>query len=164
MGGMALLCWVHREVNTIELEIQHRPGPVRVVVQGPGDSEELQQIVTLLQSTADRLWLVDDRQQTVSVQPQDVLWAETVDDKTFVYTAEGIFRAPFSLAALELRWGGLGLFRCGKSTVVNLNAVQRLCSRPGGRIEAVLPTGEKIMISRRYAPALRAKLQGGDFV
>lgn len=42
----------------MELEIQHRPGPVRVTVQGPGDSEELQQIVTLLQSTADRLWLV----------------------------------------------------------------------------------------------------------
>lgn len=42
----------------MELEIQHQPGPVRVTVQGPGDSEELQQIVTLLQSTADRLWLV----------------------------------------------------------------------------------------------------------
>lgn len=42
----------------MELEIQHQPGPVRVTVQRPGDSEELQQIVTLLQSTADRLWLV----------------------------------------------------------------------------------------------------------
>lgn len=148
----------------MELEIQHRPGPVRVTVQGPGDSEELQQIVTLLQSAADRLWLVDERQETVCILPRDILWAETVEDKVFVYTQGAIYRAPFSLAALELRWGGLGLFRCGKSTVVNLNAVQRLYSRPGGRIEAVLPTGEKIIISRRYAPALRAKLQGGDSV
>lgn len=57
----------------MELEIQHQPGPVRVTVQGPGDSEELQQIVTLLQSTADRLWLVDERQEMVSVLPQDIL-------------------------------------------------------------------------------------------
>lgn len=135
-----------------------------MVVQGPADSAELQRILALLQSSADRLWLVDDRQQTVSVQPRDILWAETVEDKTFVYTAGGIYRAPLSLAALELRWGAAGLFRCGKSTIVNLNAVQRLCSRPGGRIEAILPTGEKIIISRRYAPALRAKLQGGESV
>ncbi|PWM61294.1 MAG: LytTR family transcriptional regulator [Subdoligranulum variabile] len=146
----------------MELEIQHRPGGVRVIVQGPEGSAELRQVLDLLQSGADRLWLLDDRQQTVSVFPQDILWAETVDDRTFVYTAEGIYRAPFSLTALELRWGALGLFRCGKSTVVNLNAVRRLYSRPGGRIEAVLPTGEKIIISRRYAPDLRAKLQGGD--
>ena len=148
----------------MELQIEHRPGPVRVMVQGPEDSPELQQIVALLQSNSDRLWLMDDHQKTVSVLPQRVLWAETVDDKVFVYTADAIYRAPFSLTALELRWGGARLFRCAKSTVVNLNAVQQLASRPGGRIEALLPNGEKILISRRYAPLLRAKLEGGDSI
>lgn len=148
----------------MELQIEHRPGPVRVVVQGPEDSTELRQILSLLQSSTDRLWLMNDGGETVSVAPHSVLWAETVEDKVFVYTADAVYRAPFSLAALELRWGTAGLFRCAKSTIVNLNAVQRLCSRPGGRIEALLPTGEKIIISRRYAPALRAKLQGGDLV
>lgn len=57
----------------MELEIQHQPGPVRVTVQGPGDSEELQQIVTLLQSTADRLWLVDERQEADSISIRDLL-------------------------------------------------------------------------------------------
>ena len=148
----------------MELQIEHRPGPVRVMVQGPEDSPELQQIVALLQSSTDRLWLMDEQQKMVSVFPQHILWAETVDDKVFVYTADSIYRAPCSLAALELRWGGAGLFRCAKSTVVNLNAVQRLSSRPGGRIEALRPNGEKILISRRYAPLLRAKLEGGDSV
>lgn len=148
----------------VELQIESRPGPVRVIVQGPEDSPERQQILDLLQTGADRLWLMDEAQQTVPVSPRCILWAETVEDKVFVYTADAIYRAPFSLAALELRWGAAGLFRCAKSAVVNLNAVQCLRSRPGGRIEALLPTGEKILISRRYAPALRAKLQGGDFV
>ena len=148
----------------MELQIVHRPGPVQVLVQGPEDSPEIQQIVALLQSNSDRLWLMDDHQKTVSVLPQRVLWAETVDDKVFVYTADAIYRAPFSLTALELRWGGARLFRCAKSMVVNLNAVQQLASRPGGRIEALLPTGAKILISRRYAPLLRAKLEGGDSI
>lgn len=148
----------------MELRILHQPGPVRVTVQGPEDSAELKEILTWLQGSADRLWLIDEEQETVSVSPRDILWAETLEDKVFVYTQKAAYRAPFSLAALELRWGNLGLFRCGKSTVVNLNAVQRLCSRTGGRIEAILPTGEKIIISRRYAPALRAKLQGGESI
>lgn len=148
----------------MELQIEHRSGPVRVIVQGPEGSSEMQQVVTLLQSNTDRLWLMDEHQKTVSVFPQSVLWAETVDDKVFVYTADAIYRAPFSLTALELRWGGAGLFRCAKSAVVNLNAVQRLSSRPGGRIEALFSTGEKILISRRYAPLLRVKLEGGDSV
>ncbi len=148
----------------MELQIEHRPGPVRVIVQGPENSTELQQILDLLQSSTDRLWLMNDAEETVSVSPQSILWAETVEEKVFVYTDDAVYRAPFSLTALELRWGTVGLFRCAKSTIVNLNAVRRLCSRPGGRIEAILPTGEKIIISRRYAPILRAKLQGGDFV
>lgn len=145
----------------MKLQIEHCPGEVQVTVRGPEDSAELQTIVALLQSESDRMWLLNEQQETVAVSLRDILWAEMVEDKVFVYTAGSVCRAPFSLAALELRWGVLGLFRCGKSTVVNLNAVQSLRSRPGGRIEALLPTGEKILISRRYAPALREKLQGG---
>ncbi len=85
-----------------------------------------------------------------------------MDDRVFVYTAGAVYQAACSLTALELRWESVGLFRCGKSTVLNPNAVQSLRSRPAGRIEAVLQTGEKIIISRRYAPVLREKLQGGD--
>ena len=63
----------------MELEIQHRPGGVRVIVQGPEGSAELRQVLDLLQSGADRLWLLDDRQQTVSVFPQDILYKRQGD-------------------------------------------------------------------------------------
>ena len=59
---------------------------------------------------------------------------------------------------LEERWAATGLLRCGKSCVVNLYAIRLLRSCGAGRIEAALTTGEKIMISRHYAPALREKL------
>ena len=67
-------------------------------------------------------------------------------------------RSDPALAELEERWAATGLLRYGKSCVVNLYAIRRLRSCGAGRIEAALTTGEKIMISRHYAPALREKL------
>ncbi len=145
----------------MELQIEYRPGEVRVILQGPRDSQELERILSLLQWGADKLWAADGQGGSAAILPRDIVWAETVDDKLFVYTAESMYQADCSLASLELRWGQLGLFRCGKSALINLHAVQSLYSRPGGRIEAVLQTGERVMISRRYAPALREKLQEG---
>lgn len=145
----------------MELQIVHRPGEVRVTVEGPTDSTEFQRIVAILEHVPDQLWALDEQKNTVAVEPSSILWAETVEEKLFVYTPDAMFQAACSLSSLELRWEAVGLFRCGKSTVVNLNAVCALRSRPGGRIEALLQSGEKIMISRRYAPALREKLQGG---
>ena len=69
-----------------------------------------------------------------------------------------MYQTALTLAELEERWSTTGLLRCGKSCVVNLYAIRRLRSCGAGRIEAALSTGEKIMISRHYAPALREKL------
>lgn len=145
----------------MDLVIEHRPGDVRVILQGPAGSAEMQHILSLLQNSSDQLWCLDEEKNSVALSARQVFWAETVDDKLFVYTEHSVYQAPGSLTALELRWEPFGFFRCGKSTAINLNAVQSLRSRPGGRIEAVLKTGEKVIISRRYAPALREKLQGG---
>jgi DNA-binding LytR/AlgR family response regulator len=42
--------------------------------------------------------------------------------------------------------------------VVNLHRIRSLSSREAGRIEAILETGERLMVSRRYAPLLRERL------
>ncbi len=68
----------------------------------------------------------------------------------------GVLSLP--LAELEDRWGDLGLFRCGKSWAVNLHEIRKLKSCPAGKIEALLSTGEKLLISRHYALMLRERL------
>ena len=144
----------------MEIQVNHRPGPIRITVEGPEDSPEMPRVLALLEGLSERMWLLDERRNPVSVSPGEVVWADMVEDKLFVYTTEGIYQATCPLSELELRWERCGLFRCSKSTVVNLYAVQRLRSLSGNRIEALLQTGEKVVISRRYAPILREKLQG----
>ena len=81
--------------------------------------------------------------------------------KVFVYTEKAMYQITLGLSDLEGRWEEMGFFRCAKSVVINLNAVTSLRSCPGGRIEARMVTGEKVVVSRRYAPLLRARIQEG---
>lgn len=78
--------------------------------------------------------------------------------RTFVYTADGVYQSGLGLSELEARYGTLGLFRAGKPLLVNLHHIRSLRSRAGGRIEATLETGERLMVSRHYAPLLREQL------
>ena len=141
--------------------VENRPGELQVILQGPAESEELLRVMALLRGSDQRLWGWDEGRNSVSITPGEILWAETVENKVFVYTKNALYQIALRLGELESRWEEQGLFRCAKSAVINLNAVRRLHSRPGGRIEAEMDTGERVMISRRYAPLLRERIQEG---
>ena len=92
------------------------------------------------------------------LSPSEVVYCESVDDHTFLYTSAAVYQTALSLAELEGRYGSLGLFRAGKSSIVNLHRVRALKSQPGGRIEVTLETEERLVVSRHYAPLLRERL------
>ena len=120
--------------------------------------DEMLRVLSLLRSGMQKLLVWNEQRETLPLSVSKVVYCETVEEKTFVYTHDGIYQTALSLAELEDRWGDLGLFRAGKSSVVNLHEIQKLKNCGAGRIEALLTTGEKMVISRRYAPILRERL------
>ena len=120
--------------------------------------DEMLRVLSLLRSGMQKLLVWNEQRETLPLSVSKVVYCETVEEKTFVYTHDGIYQTALSLAELEDRWGDLGLFRAGKSSVVNLHEIQKLKNCGSGRIEALLTTGEKMVISRRYAPMLRERL------
>ena len=145
----------------MEISVEYHPGEVQVIVRGPEDSEELLRILSLLRGEQDKLWGWDEHRTMVAISPQQIIWAEMVENKVFVYTEKAMYQTFFGLSDLEGRWEEMGFFRCANSVVNNLNPVTSLRSCPGGRIEARMVTGEKVVVSRRYAPLLRARIQEG---
>lgn len=92
------------------------------------------------------------------LQPQDILYAEVVDDKVYLCTRQQVYSSDYSLTALVQRLEPIGFFRCSKAMAVNLHAIASISCGPGGRIIAVLSNNEKIIISRHYSAQLRRKL------
>lgn len=85
-----------------------------------------------------------------------VLYGEFINRNVFVYTADVVLPSEMSLSELEAM--DEGFFRCSKSMVVNLREIIQLKPELGGRILATLSNGERIVVSRHYASALRRRL------
>lgn len=145
---------------TVELKEEYPISP-QVLIQCNENNQEVQEIVHLLESKDRKLIGSLDHEEHV-LDPKDVLYAESVDGVTYLYTSENVYRTAYSLSELEQMCSSRGYFRCSKSSVLNIHAIKSLKSEVGNRIDACLRNEEHIVISRRYAKHLRAILKGGD--
>ncbi|MBR4668202.1 MAG: LytTR family transcriptional regulator [Butyrivibrio sp.] len=98
---------------------------------------------------------------TVSLEPGEILYIESVDDKVFAYTQRDVIRLEGSLAGLLEDLNDVRFFRCSKSMIINIEKVERLKSLSSNRIDATMAGGEHILISRTYASDFRRVLKGG---
>ena len=98
--------------------------------------------------------------ETIVCTPEEILYIEKVDNKTFVYTDDNEIQVEMSLYSIELFLDDESYFRCSKSMIINVNKVEMLKSMPSNRIDATLVSGEHIIISRTYASDFRKLLKG----
>lgn len=142
----------------MKITVEQTPGAANeIVLRCESLDGEMLELLSLLHAR-DRRLMGHGEGETHLLEPRRVLYCETVDDVTFAYTEGAVHRVSLSLSELERDFSPFGFFRCGKATVVNLNAIERLKSCVGGRVEATLANGERVMVSRHYAALLRERL------
>lgn len=95
------------------------------------------------------------------LKPEDILYMEAMERKTFCYTAERVYELEEKLYELEKKYVHLDFMRISKSYIINLQRIQALKPDFGGKILATMDNGEKLYISRQYAPILKEKLGMG---
>ena len=94
--------------------------------------------------------------QTHNVPVEEILYIESVDKKTFLYTAGTVLQTEKRLYELEELLDEKTLFRCSKSVIVNLNKITKLKPEVTRNILATLTNGEIVVISRRNVRSLKA--------
>ena len=69
-----------------------------------------------------------------------------------------MYETPLRLYELEERLAPRDFVRASKSAVVNFSRVQSIRPDLGGRLQLTLENGERLGVSRQYAPAIKEKL------
>ena len=129
-----------------------------VVLRCPRLDQEMLRVLSLVRSGLQKLCVWDENREIILLSPDETLYCESVDEHTFLSTASAFYQTALTLAELEGRYGELGYLRVSKSAVINLHRIRSLKSRTSGRIEASLENGERLVVSRHYAPLLRERL------
>lgn len=96
--------------------------------------------------------------ETYFLDVAKVIYLESVDRKTFVYTEDAVYESSLKLYELEQQLDEYGFFRANKSCLIQLKYVRSLKADINRKIRVTLENGEQIMASRQYAEGLKKKL------
>ena len=97
-------------------------------------------------------------QETVFVELSEVLYFESVDNRTFLYTSDEVMEIKLRLYELEEMLPPEDFFRISKAQIVNINRVRMLVPGFNRTLFATMTNGEQVYISRKYAADLRSAL------
>ena len=135
--------------------------PETVEVRYHWITDEIQEIISFVKSRQGQLSAVREGKR-YEVPVVDLFYAESVDDRLFLYTAADSYEIRMKLYELEDLLKHRSFLRVSKSMVVNLMKITSVRPALNGRFSAVLKNGEEIIISRKYVPALKQILKGGE--
>lgn len=93
------------------------------------------------------------------INAEDIFYFESVDNKTFLYTADDVFEYKQRLLDVVDTLGD-NFIRSSRISVLNWRKISSLKPMLNGRMEATLQNGEKQIISRLYVSDLKQKFTG----
>lgn len=87
-----------------------------------------------------------------------IIYAESIDRKTFLYTEKEVYECSLRLYELENELEECGFCRASKSCLVQLKAIRSMRMDLNRRIRVTMENGEQLTVSRQYAEGLKERL------
>ncbi len=147
----------------MKLEVRKVPEsePELVEIRYHRLTDEVQDVIAFVKSRQGRLSAVRDGKR-FAVPVTDLFYAESVDDRVFLYTEADCYEIRMKLYELEDLLKSRSFLRISKGMLVNLMKITSVRPALNGRFSALLKNGEEVIISRKYVPDLKQTLKGGD--
>lgn len=137
--------------------IEGSHGDIRVIIKCEKVNEEVLRLKSHIDLFNAKLTAKLNR-QTVFVELSEVLYFESVDNRTFLYTSDAVMELKYRLYELESILPPEDFFRISKAQIVNINRIRALSPGFNRTLFATMTNGEQVYISRKYAIDLRRVL------
>ena len=129
-----------------------------VIINCPQADEELLRLVAMLRICQRKLvGTLEGERHLLDVK--DVLYIDTADKRTFLYTEKGTYECALRLYELEEGLRKLDFMRAGRSAIVNFRRIRSIRPELGGRLMVTMDNGERLYVSRQYAVGMKEKLR-----
>ena len=137
--------------------VEHLKEKIQVIIKCRKIDEEVTRLKEHIELFEQKLQ-AKKGQEFCLVNASEVLYFESVDNRTFLYTQDEVMEIKQRLYELECLLPAKDFIRVSKSKIVNLNKIQSLKPELNRTILATMCNGEQLYISRKYVPPIRKLL------
>ncbi len=129
-----------------------------VIINCPHTDEDILRLVAMLRIHQRKLvGILNGEQHLLDVR--DILYIDTADKRTFLYTGNAVYESALRLYELEDGLRELDFLRVGRSAIVNFRKIKSICPELGGRLLVTMDNDEQVYVSRQYAGEMKEKLR-----
>ena len=89
----------------------------------------------------------------------DIIYIESIDKRTFLYTLTDTYESPFRLYELEAKLVTFDFLRVSRNCLINVNHILSIETELNSRLILTMPREIKLIVSRQYASAVKQKLE-----
>ena len=132
----------------------------QVIIECVEVTPKIREIRSYVEMKGTELSGITDGQHMVRFCLDDVYYFEALDEKVFAYTKEQVCEIRMRLYEVEQLYEAYHFVRCSKSVVLNLMLLESISPALNGRFFAHMKNGEKLIISRQYAPKIKKIVMG----
>ena len=121
-------------------------------------NDEIEKLLAAIRMADMKLTGRKDGQQHI-IDARHIIYIESTDKRTFLYTVTDVYESPYKLYELEEKLSGLDFLRASKNCLFNLVHIQSLKSDLEQRLTLTMEGGLKIIVSRQYSGVVKEKLE-----
>ena len=141
----------------ITINIDDKLTETQIHISSPALSAELEKMIAALR-IYDQQMVVFKGEESVILEVAQIVYVESVDRKTFVYTRNTFYETKQRLYEMEEQLCQSGFLRTSKSCLVQLKQIRTLKTELNRKLRVTLENGEQLMVSRQYADELKRRL------
>ena len=131
---------------------------MEVIINCPQADEDILRLVAMLCIHQKKLvGILEGGRHLLDVK--DILYIDTADKRTFLYTGKAVYESALRLYELEDSLRELDFLRAGRSAIVNFRRIRSIRPELGGRLLLTMDNGEQVYVSRQYAGEMKEKLR-----
>lgn len=141
---------------------------MKIIIKDPDPGEEesitfnvkaitsqIARAMEILKTPDDLTVYIDTQATTLAVS--SIFYAESIDQKTFIYAEKEVYRSRLKLYEVEEHLSTSDFLKISKQVIVNVKKIRSVAPYGEGRFAARLINGEMVIISRQYVPAIKRR-------
>ena len=141
----------------ISINIDPSLKDTEIVVNCAALTPETESMIAALRIMDSQMTVIKDDESYI-IDIAKIVYIESVDRRTFVYTENECYETKLKLYETEERLCGSGFLRISRSCLVHLRFVRSIKSEFDRKLRLTLENGEQMIVSRQYANKQKKRL------